>query len=363
MKKILVILMLLIQSAMPLSGCKFQDNSSIDNFSDSNIPNESTVLTPISDPVRISTLTPVPTSPLDTLELSGYTPLGINIMKSIDKKDTSDYIMLNTKKGWKVSYKPQGMFRVDITLYKTTSGGKVWTKVTSSFDKKHSIPSASQSGIIFNDNLQGWLTTQTPQTGYIGLYRTLDGGTTWNLQPIEVPKEYSDIEFGTYPPVFFTKNDAILLTSSYFAKTDNESKEQLVYVTHDGGNTWKQMKEKEDSIFQWSFATESSKNANKAWTIIYNGIIWNSTNLITWDFKQTTNKEVGIVPTWVKWNNKIFTVTGKTVHPIGKKLGVSEDSSLTGVPRNIYSIPNVDSDKEIAIQQLNNTYFKAVFNK
>jgi hypothetical protein len=74
-------------------------------------------------------------------------------------------------------------------------------------------------------------------------------------------------------------------------------------------------------------------------------------------------KEVGPVPTWVKWNNKTYKVKEETVTSVGEKLGVSESTSLSNVQRDIYSIPNVSSDKEIAIEQLGKTYFKAVINK
>lgn len=70
-------------------------------------------------------------------------------------------------------------------------------------------------------------------------------------------------------------------------------------------------------------------------------------------------KEPGAVPVWVKWNNKTYNITGKTTVSVGKKLGVSESTS-TRSQRDLYSIPNVNSDKEIAIEQLGDQYFQAV---
>lgn len=78
-------------------------------------------------------------------------------------------------------------------------------------------------------------------------------------------------------------------------------------------------------------------------------------------FKQKIT-EVGPIPTWVKWNKNKYAVTGKTVKITGEKLGASEDTSL-GVKRDIYSIPNISSDKEIAVKQFGKTYFEAVIKK
>lgn len=71
--------------------------------------------------------------------------------------------------------------------------------------------------------------------------------------------------------------------------------------------------------------------------------------------------EVGALPSCVTWNKKTYTVSGKMVNSVWKKLGVSEGTGAS--QRNIYSIPNVNPDKEIAIEQLGKTYFEAVAKK
>lgn len=71
--------------------------------------------------------------------------------------------------------------------------------------------------------------------------------------------------------------------------------------------------------------------------------------------------EVGPIPTWVKWNKKTYTITNEVLS-VGEKLGVTESASLSDAQHDIYSIPNVSSDKEIAIKLLGKTYAKAVIS-
>lgn len=71
------------------------------------------------------------------------------------------------------------MFKESITLYKAEGGGKSWNKLTSTEDENATIPLASKTGIIFTDSDHGWITTHIPKSGYIGLYRTMDDGDTW----------------------------------------------------------------------------------------------------------------------------------------------------------------------------------------
>lgn len=90
-------------------------------------------------------------------------------------------------------------------------------------------------------------------------------------------------------------------------------------------------------------------------------LIFSVFTIIKFSFKQEIT-EVGAIPSWIKWNENTYITTGKSVKTIGKKLGVSEDTSV-GVQRDIYSIPNISSDNEIAIEQLGKTYFVAVRRK
>lgn len=229
----------------------------------------------------------VPTAIADSIEASdsGVTPIGIKIMNGRDAEEPILYIFLNDKEGWKAVLDAQGMFKEDITLYKTEDGGSNWTKLTSTMDEAATIPLASKTGLIFTDSMNGWLTTEIPQEGYIGLYKTSDGGVTWKQQQLDIPKDYTHVMFGTYPPVFFSASDGILLSFAYGDGSADQMKEQLVYVTHDGGNTWTSVKENDDKVFQWSLQTNAQEGKQTGWTVIYNNTTWYTTDMLSWKSK------------------------------------------------------------------------------
>ncbi|HEX3076768.1 MAG TPA: hypothetical protein VHQ24_07900 [Lachnospiraceae bacterium] len=208
----------------------------------------------------------------------GYTPIGVKVLKLDNEENDIDYIYINSKEGWKASYEYIGMFKENVTLYKTEDSGISWSELTSTVKDNYTIPLSAKSGMIFTDSKNGWITTEIPQPGYIGLYKTADGGATWEERTIVIPDVYSDIEFKTYPPVFFTLNDAILLSG-----TLEEDMEQLVYVTHDGGVSWTQVKENDDAMFQWNYAKNSSDGNASGWKITYNGKTWRTVDAITWE--------------------------------------------------------------------------------
>lgn len=278
MKK-LILISNFILLALLLCACKNNSNHSENqpSVTVTPVPTEATV-SAAPTVTAVPTISPTkPAKPSASFKLLGYTPLGVKVMQSRKNEENTDYIYINSNEGWKAVYDALGMFKEDITLYKTSDSGNSWSKLTSTEDKKFTIPLSSKSGLIFVDSLHGWLTTEIPQSGFIGLYKTKDGGVTWTQQKLNIPKKYSDTEFSTYPPVFFTSKDALLLTYS------PDFSEQLVFVTHDGGASWKQIKEKEDDTFQWGLSKKAANDIASGWTIQYNHKTWSTSNAITWE--------------------------------------------------------------------------------
>lgn len=217
-------------------------------------------------------------------EYIGNTPLGVSLYGGNVEGDSIEYIYISSKIGWKAELNAEGMFKESITLYKTEDGGKNWNRLTSTEDKNATIPLASKTGIIFTDSDHGWITTLIPKSGYIGLYRTTDGGVTWEEQDLTVPDKYSESEFTTYPPIFFTNKDGLLLSYGFDSKTN-----QLVYVTHDGGDTWKQIGEQEDTIFQWSYTEQENTEQASGWSISYDNKKWTTTDTLIWNESNGNN--------------------------------------------------------------------------
>lgn len=280
-KKYLFISALLIGTLL-VAGCSHKQNDTNDNTP---APVVTTIPTTAPTPAVTTTTIPTPTAAPDNTsqesakgaKLTGSTPLGITIYQGMAEENGLEYIYLTSKEGWKAELNAEGMFKESITLYKTDNGGKKWNKLTGSEDKNTTIPFESKTGIIFIDSNNGWITTQIPKDGYIGLFRTKDGGTTWKQQELTIPEKYSASQFTTYPPVFFTAKDGLLLSYAF-----DDVPKQLVYATHDGGNTWTQLDSKGDSTFQWSYTEKADIGQPGGWTITYGNKTWSTSDALIW---------------------------------------------------------------------------------
>lgn len=270
MKKRCLIISALLLGTL-LAGCSHKPKDNNVNPEVTNTP------APVVTTQPTATVVPDPTS-AEGAKLTGKTPLGTAIYQGMDGENGLEYIYLTATEGWKAERNAEGMFKESTTLYKTEDGGKKWNKLTSTEDENATIPFDSKTGIIFIDSHNGWITTQIPQNAYIGLFRTTDGGVTWMQQELTIPEKYSTSEFTTYPPVFFTARDGLLLSYAF----DDQPK-QLVYATHDGGATWTQIDEKGDSTFQWSYTEKEDVGQASGWTITYENKTWTTSDALVWN--------------------------------------------------------------------------------
>lgn len=134
----------------------------------------------------------------------------------------------------------------EITLYRTSDGGKNWQSIASgpatsqlgvtSSDAYGVPPLTASTRMTFINPSLGWLTGTSyhkDDSTYSWLYVTHDGGMTWKQAPIGLPANSLIVN----PPTFFTERDALLpvFTSGpapHYAHTS------LLFTTHDGGQTW-----------------------------------------------------------------------------------------------------------------------------
>lgn len=220
-----------------------------------------------------------PSSSHDTTGLTGWTPTHVKVIKNNNANEFSDVVFINSTDGWKALYEGVGMGVQNVILYKTNNGGNVWKEIANSKNPQHSIPTETKSGIIFVNSKDGWITTISSKLGYIGLYKTKDGGINWSPQSLSIPANYSGCMFDTYPPIFFSSKDGILLTKQ-------NDLEQLVFVTHDAGNEWIPIsKETNDSKLKGYFIKAKGDSSDGTWEIAYQDKTWRSQNGFTWNEK------------------------------------------------------------------------------
>lgn len=192
-----------------------------------------------------------------------------------------------------------------IRIFHTSDGGQSW---------QNSVLKARdlETPAVFVDALHGWeLATDNfpgpdPSSAYIGshiaLYRTSDGGQSWQriasgLSTSQIP-ETSDDAYG-YPPFaasarmqFVSASTGWLIGTSSHHDSSNYS---WLYVTHDGGNSWKQVTlsfpDQALALWQPTFFTQQqglfpvlttdaqSKNGTLLYTTQDGGKSWSSTKM------------------------------------------------------------------------------------
>ncbi len=114
-------------------------------------------------------------------------------------------------------------------VYHSTDSGTTWTKIAS-------IRFVGQGPevITFLNSTTGWVATGSPGLGSNGLlYVTRDGGYTWKQQELPLPRlaTLGTFNLSPTPPMFFTSHDGILPVVSF-------PEDIVFYLTHDGGATW-----------------------------------------------------------------------------------------------------------------------------
>ncbi|QYR22450.1 hypothetical protein KZ483_05590 [Paenibacillus sp. sptzw28] len=115
-------------------------------------------------------------------------------------------------------------------LYQTNNGDRTW-KLVSDVSR---VIDGYVTGVSFRDSKNGWITATQHGTAMVPLYRSKDGGKTWELQPIAIPGGY---KYGNVmPPVFYETTPKLGTMEIEFV---SDSKRLTIkYITHNGGDSW-----------------------------------------------------------------------------------------------------------------------------
>ncbi len=144
-------------------------------------------------------------------------------------------IFVNPSHGWILATSTPALGLMRKNVYQTVDGGRHWTLVYTSADKKSSMLSDAQypTGMVFRTEQEGWITLNSHGTpGVMLLDRTTDGGKTWVVQPLMIPAADRFEFFTAQPPTFYgpQRQDGRLLLHSL--------QDTLRYTTSNGGQTW-----------------------------------------------------------------------------------------------------------------------------
>src|SRR2546426_5169842 len=145
---------------------------------------------------------------------------------------------INPREGWLLAGFGGAMGRYPIEIYRSTDGGGTWTKIAA-------WESSVTENIIFLDPTTGWVTSWEARgpSSVVGLYVTHDGGRTWRWQNLPLPSGLAPFRIPRpRSPQFFTARDGIF--PIFFSLLSDASRQYVVgifavvYATYDGGTNW-----------------------------------------------------------------------------------------------------------------------------
>jgi len=153
---------------------------------------------------------------------------------------------IDSQHGWILSgWGATGGAAEAVGVFGTGDGGKTWRNVSSALPASTDTPppghlpfGGRKSGIHFLNTSTGWITGTVLANDLAWLYVSQDGGSTWHQQSLPLPSGVPSAQLSLLSPTFFSATDGILpalfsdLITGRGIATD-------IYVTHDGGTTWK----------------------------------------------------------------------------------------------------------------------------
>lgn len=136
--------------------------------------------------------------------------------------------------GWILDHRGAGMMHEEVAMLRTADGGLTWetvNQVDPQNEKHGDLPfSGDKSGFTFINKDTGFLTGYTPVDNSVYLFKTEDGGMTWQDASFAVGKDLAGGQYNSYPPVFFDEKNGLLPTIG--------GEKLVVYFTSDAGKTW-----------------------------------------------------------------------------------------------------------------------------
>jgi photosystem II stability/assembly factor-like uncharacterized protein len=201
----------------------------------------------------------IPGSSLDT---SG-TPLirtidgGKTWQKFTIPGETSEITFVDKQNGWAMDVRQKGQNAIDpeqdLAIFHTTNGGKTWQQMSKAQAGTTNItpgpfPSGEFGSGTFLNSQRGWFVTGSMiiaghGSAYKGLYITLDGGKSWQLQQLPQSDEIipapntdsgSKVVAVISQPRFFDTHHGNL----FVYVNDQEKIHIYAYSTDDSGQTW-----------------------------------------------------------------------------------------------------------------------------
>lgn len=151
-----------------------------------------------------------------------------------------DVSFVDADNGWVLADLGVGAGSNAVAVYQTTDGGDSWDQVytndPNSQDASDSLPLGGlKSDLVPLTMNTAWVSGVVYAPGEVYLYRTDDGGHTWNQVSVELPEGAENFELGI-------DNDQMRFVSAsdgfIVLRMAGDATRTAIYLTQDAGDTW-----------------------------------------------------------------------------------------------------------------------------
>lgn len=143
-------------------------------------------------------------------------------------------------RGWLLRHVESGMGNEYVALYRTLDGGLTWNKLIDPYQDEE-LQGCLKTGMVFQEDI-GWMTYDCQGNYPKALVDwTTDGGQTWRPIWLPLPSTISEDD-GNYctskNPHLFSNSNGALLVECYLISDSGKTSRRYLYISSDSGSTW-----------------------------------------------------------------------------------------------------------------------------
>ena len=213
-----------------------------------------------------------------------------------------DLSFIDPDNGWMLADLGAAAGSNAVAVFQTTDGGTIWNQTYTNdpnlTDAGDSLPLGGIKADLVPLNMQtAWVGGVTYSPGTVYLYRTDDGGRNWSPVSLELPAGAEDFELGIDQDQlqFVSAKDGFLVV-----RMSGDSTQTAVYVTNDGGDTWRltptlipnagasDFLSAEEAIIYNGKQFYVTRDAGRTWTTVSPDIVFGD-SFATMDFVNLNN--------------------------------------------------------------------------
>lgn len=165
--------------------------------------------------------------------------LSINQTQGTFPAQITFLVFVNPQTGWLLLSTGESAGQENVELYQTKDSGTTWNLVADTGQNSSAgkiTSDGTKTGLGFRDASEGWLTGST-HSNAVFLYHTMDRGTTWNTQSLDLPGGFwaTGGSATSYPPTFFDDQRGMM---PVYLGSSTLGINLIFYLTTDGGAHW-----------------------------------------------------------------------------------------------------------------------------